>query len=116
MDRTGSSYTSITNGFSMIISFFLLVMGAYYLGKYFFKLSDSNTLKLLALVITIIVFLSETCLLLLSFHKEDMRRQKEGIRTGRNTYYSESFAYKLNKAYRNNVNNRYNRSFKRKQE
>ena len=115
LDRTGSSYTSITNGFSMIISFFLLVMGAYYLGKYFFKLSDSNTLKLV-LVITIIVFLSETCLLLLSFHKEDMRRQEEGIRTGRNTYYSDSFAYRFNKAYRNNVNNRYNRSFKRKQE
>ena len=34
IDRTGNSLTSITNGFSMIISFFLLVIGSYYLGKY----------------------------------------------------------------------------------
>ena len=39
-------------------SFFLLVLGSYYVGKYFFGLSDSNTLKLV-LVITIIVFLSD---------------------------------------------------------
>ena len=97
----------------MIISFFLLVIGSYYLGKYFFGLNDSNTLKLV-LVITIIVFLSETCLLLLSFHKEDLKRQKEGIKTGQNRYYSDSFAYRFNKEYRNQVNNRYNNRFKKK--
>ena len=113
IDRTGNSFTSITNGFSMIISFFLLVIGSYYLGKYFFGLNDSNTLKLV-LVITIIVFLSETCLLLLSFHKEDLKRQKEGIRTGQNNYYSDSFAYRFNKDYRNSVNKRYDRMFKKK--
>ena len=113
IDKTGNSFTSITNGFSMIISFFLLVIGSYYLGKYFFNLSDSNTLKLV-LVITIIVFLSETCLLLLSFHREDLKRQKEGIKTGKNVYYSDSFAYRFNKDYRNKVNQRYDRLYKKK--
>jgi hypothetical protein len=113
IDRTGNSFTSITNGFSMIISFFLLVIGSYYLGKYFFGLNDSNTLKLV-LVITIIVFLSETCLLLLSFHKEDLKRQKEGIKSGKSNYYSDSFAYRFNKNYRNQVNNRYDKLFKKK--
>ena len=99
----------------MIISFFLLVIGSYYLGKYFFGLNDSNTLKLV-LVITIIVFLSETCLLLLSFHREDIKRQKERIKSGKNQYYSDSFAYRFNKEYRNQVNNRYNKYFKKKVE
>ena len=115
IDKTGNSFTSITNGFSMIISFFLLVIGSYYLGKYFFNLSDSNTLKLV-LVITIIVFLSETCLLLLSFHREDLKRQKEGIKNGKNKYFRESFAYKFNKAYRNNIDNKYNKNIKKKQD
>ena len=99
----------------MIISFFLLVIGSYYLGKYFFGLSDSNTLKLV-LVITIIVFLSETCLLLLSFHKEDLKKQKEGIRSGQNKYYSNSFAYRFNKDYRNRIDNKYDKLFKKKVE
>jgi len=115
IDKTGNSFTSITNGFSMIISFFLLVIGSYYLGKYFFGLSDSNTLKLV-LVITIIVFLSETCLLLLSIHKEDLKKQKEGIRSGQNKYYSNSFAYRFNKDYRNRIDNRYDKLFKKKVE
>jgi hypothetical protein len=117
IDKTGKSFTSITNGFSMIISFFLLVIGSYFLGKYFFGLNDSNTLKLV-LVITIIVFLSETCLLLLSFHKEDLKRQKEIIQKGEshNKYYSNSFAYRFNKDYRSSVNNRYDRMFKKKLE
>ena len=115
IDKTGNSFTSITNGFSMIISFFLLVIGSYYLGKYFFGLSDSNTLKLV-LVITIIVFLSETCLLLLSFHKEDLKKQKEGIRSGQNKYYSNSFAYRFNKDYRNRIDNKYDKLFKKKVE
>lgn len=106
IDKTGNSYASITNGFSMIISFFLLVMGSYYLGKYFFGLNDSNTFKLV-LVITIVVFLSETCLLLLSFHREDMKRQQEISLRGANKYYSNSFAYKFNKGYRNNVDKKY---------
>lgn len=112
IDRTGSSIVSITGGLSMIVSFFLLVIGSYYLGKYFFGLSDSNTLKLV-LVITIIVFLSETCLLLLSLHKEDMKRLKEG-KQDIGSYYRESFAYKFNKNYRNHVNNQYFQKFKAK--
>ena len=106
IDKTGNSYTSITNGFSMIVSFFLLVMGSYYLGKYFFGLNDSNTYKLV-LVITIVVFLSETCLLLFSFHREDMKRQREVLSKGVKKYYSNSFAYKFNKNYRNNVDKSY---------
>ena len=117
LDRTGSSITSITNGFSMIISFFLLVIGSYYLGKYFFGLSDSNTLKLV-LVITIIVFLSETCLLLLSLHKEDMKKIKEGNQQNNvyGGYYKNSFAYKFNKDYRNKVNGQFYQRFKKKTE
>ena len=117
IDKTGKTFGSITNGFSMIISFFLLVIGSYYLGKYFFKLSDSNTLKLV-LVITIVVFLSETCLLLLSFHKEDLKREREELRSGKgkNRYYSNSFAYRFNKDYRNTIDNRYNNYFKKKVE
>ena len=114
LDRTGSSITSITGGFSMIISFFLLVLGSYYLGKYFLGLSDSNTLKLV-LVITIIVFLSETCLLMLSLHKEDMKRQKEGVQSI-GGYYKDSFAYRFNKNYRNKVNNKYFQKFKTKKD
>ena len=112
LDRTGSKIASITGGFSMIVSFFLLVIGSYYLGKYFFGLSDSNTLKLV-LVITIIVFLSETCLLMLSLHKEDMKRQEEG-RQNVGGYYRDSFAYRFNREYRNKVNNRYFQRFKTK--
>ena len=114
LDRTGSSITSITGGFSMIISFFLLVLGSYYLGKYFLGLNDSNTLKLV-LVITIIVFLSETCLLMLSLHKEDMKRQKEGVQSI-GGYYKDSFAYRFNKNYRNKVNNKYFQKFKTKKD
>ena len=115
IDRTGSSITSITSGFSMIVSFFLLVIGSYYLGKYFFGLSDSNTLKLV-LVITIIVFLSETCLLMLSLHKEDMKRQKEGKTNSSSGYFKDSFAYRFNRIYRNRVDNKYNNKFKKKVE
>ena len=116
LDRTGSSIASITSGFSMIVSFFLLVIGSYYLGKYFFGLSDSNTLKLV-LVITIIVFLSETCLLLLSLHKEDMKKIKEGNQhNGFGGYYQNSFAYKFNKDYRNKVNGQFYQRFKKKTE
>ena len=114
MDRTGKSLVSVTGGFSMVFSFFLLVIGSYYLGKYFFEMSDSNTFKLV-LVITIIVFLSETCLLLLSLHKEDMKRQKEGGGpNGINRYYKNSFAYRFNKDYRNKVNGRFFQKFKKK--
>ena len=93
---------------SMTFSFFLFVVASYYIGKYCIGLSDSNTIKLV-LVVTIIVILSEICLLLLSIHKEDMKNMKkqvEGINReiGR-YYYSNSFAYKFNKEYRNKVEN-----------
>ena len=108
--------TIIKNGLSLLISFFVIVLGAYYFGKYFFKLNDSNTLNLV-IVITIIVLLSEICLILLSIHKEDLKIQEGGIQYGRNIYYGqESFAYKFNKSYRNRVDNKYDRRFKKKRE
>ena len=108
--------TIIKNGLSLLISFFVIVLGAYYFGKYFFKLNDSNTLNLV-IVITIIVLLSEICLILLSIHKEDLKIQESGIQYGRNIYYGqESFAYKFNKSYRNRVDNKYDRRFKKKRE
>ena len=102
--------------FSMIFLFFIIVIGSYYLGKYIFGLSDSNTVQFV-LIVTIIVFLTETCLLLLSIHKEDMKNIKknvEGINREFGRYrYSDSFAYKFNKNYRNKVE--YNNSLNDKQ-
>ena len=89
-------YTSLSQGISMIVSLFLIVIGSYFFSKQFLGLSDSACYKVV-LVVTIIVFISESCLLLLRLHKEQMSRPyKEGIKTN-------SFAYKFNKDYRKKI-------------
>lgn len=113
LDRGGNKLMSITNGFSMIFSFFLLVGGAYYLGKYFFGLNDSNTYKLM-LVVTIVVFISEACLLLLKLHREDMRLYNDS--PNRKKMFENSFAYKFNKSYRRNIDQMYNLKSKEKKD
>ena len=105
--KKDNNFNSISSGISLIFSFFLLVLGSYYLGKNFFGLSDSNTYKLM-LIVTIIVFLSETCLLLLKIHRNEMKELEEG--KGFNNIYKNSFAYKFNRNYRNLINNYYNKS------
>ena len=77
----------------MLASLFLLVLGSYYLGKYFLGMNDSATYKLV-LVITIVVLISEMVLIVLKMNKEDeknltIKKIKES-----------SFAYKFNKKYR----------------
>ena len=93
----------------MIASFFLLVLGSYYFGKQFLGLSESGTFKL-TLVVTVIVFLSETCLLLLKMHKEQMKD------IANNKTASNSFAYRFNKEYRNKIVNTNDPSIKNKKE
>ena len=105
--RKKYNFNSISSGISLIFSFFLLVLGSYYLGKNFFGLSDSNTYKLM-LIVTIIVFISETCLLLLQIHRNEMKELEEG--KGFNNIYKNSFAYKFNRNYRNLINNYNNKS------
>ena len=104
-----TSYNSLSYGFSMIASFFLLVLGSYYFGKQFLGLSESGTFKL-TLVVTVIVFLSETCLLLLKMHKEQMKD------IANNKTASNSFAYRFNKEYRNKIVNTNDPSIKNKKE
>jgi hypothetical protein len=87
---------SLSYAFSMIASFFLLVLGSYYLGKYFFGMSDSNTYKLV-LVITIIVLLSEMFLFLIKMNKDSEKILTPG------KIMETSFAYKFNKQYRDIV-------------
>ncbi len=82
----------------MIISLFLLVLGGYYLGKYFLGLNDGNTYKLM-LVIFIIVFLSEMFLLVLKMNKES----ESGVGGGSVKLKKSSFAYMFNKKYRDEV-------------
>ena len=101
-NKSNKSFNSINSGISLILSFFLLVLGSYYLGKNFFGLSNSNTYKLM-LIVTIIVFLSETCLLLLKLHKDEMKEIEEG-KGNYDNIYKNSFAYKFNKNYRNLIN------------
>ena len=85
--------SSLSYAFSMVGSFFLIVLGSYYLGKHFFKLEDSNTYKLI-LVITIIVLIAEMFLLIIKLHKADETKLNPGKIKER------SFAYRFNKKYR----------------
>ena len=85
--------SSLSYAFSMVGSFFLIVLGSYYLGKYFFKMEDSSTYKLI-LVITIIVLISEMFLLIIKINKTDQTKLNPGKIKER------SFAYRFNKKYR----------------
>jgi len=84
---------SLSYAFSMVGSFFLIVLGSYYLGKHFFGMQDSNTYKLV-LVITIIVLISEMFLLIIKLNKSDESNLlPEKLK-------ERSFAYRFNKKYR----------------
>jgi len=90
-------------GVSMIGSFFLLVLGSYYLGRDYLGWSQANTLKL-TLVVTIVVFFAEAFLLIIKLSKED---------TSQNIKASDkikkySLAYQLNQKYRNSFLNKEN--------
>jgi hypothetical protein len=84
---------SLSYAFSMVGSFFLIVLGSYYLGKHFFGMQDSSTYKLV-LVITIIVLISEMFLLIIKLNKSDENNLLPGKLKER------SFAYRFNKKYR----------------
>jgi len=86
--------STLCNAFSMIASLFLLSLGAYYLGKYFLQMNDSNTYKLV-LVVTIIVLISEMIHLVLK-----IIRESEKNFSANNKLIENSFAYKFNKKYR----------------
>mgnify|MGYP000974478602 CR=1 FL=1 len=91
---------STSQGISMIASFFLIVLGSYYLGIYYLEWSKANTLKL-TLVVTIIVFFAEAFLLIIKMHREDTKtyryKASENIKNN-------SLAYKLNPKYRASFN------------
>jgi hypothetical protein len=84
---------SLSFAMNMIGSFFLVVLGSYYFGKYFLELEDAVTYKLV-LVVTIVVFLAETVLLMIKLHRDS---EKLGnYSKGKNN----SFAYRFNRKYR----------------
>lgn len=113
-NKNNNYFSSINQGISMIGSFFLLVYGAYFLGKNILKLSDSNT-YILTLIVTIIVFLSETTLMLITIQQKELK-EKNFDPNYNMKYYKNSFAYKFNKNYRNHINNPLNKNIKNKKE
>ncbi len=94
--QTEEKENTVTFGFNMIGSFLLIVLGAYYLGKYYFEMEDQNTYKLV-LVITIIVIIAEGMLLILKLNK-----YSKIVPTS--SQIENSFAYRFNKSYRNKFN------------
>ena len=109
-----NSLNSLNRGISMIGSFFLLVYGAYFLGKRVFKLNESYT-YILTLVVTIVVFLSEVVLLLIHIHQKELK-EKNSDPNYNIKYYKNSFAYQFNKNYRNHIKNPINKNVKSKQD
>lgn len=96
------SENSGSQGVSMVASFFLIVLGSYYLGIYYLEWSKANTLKL-TLVVTIIVFLAEAFLLIIKMHREDMKNYKSKRPYGygaNENIRKNSLAYRLNAKYR----------------
>jgi hypothetical protein len=91
---------SMSFAINMVGSFFLIVLGSYYLGKHLLELDDSVTYKLV-LVVTIVVFIAESVLLMLKLHRES---EKLGSYSKGKT---NSFAYRFNRKYRieNDVKN-----------
>jgi hypothetical protein len=91
---------STNQGISMISSFFLIVLGSYYLGIYYLEWSKASSLKL-TLIVTIIVFFAEAFLLIIKMHREDNKsfrnKASENIKNN-------SLAYKLNQKYRDSFN------------
>jgi len=98
---------TLSYGISMIASFFLLVLGSFYLGRDYLEWSPANTLKL-TLVVTIIVFFAEAFLLIIKLSKqEDSKNFKASDRIKKY-----SLAYQLNEKYRNSFLNPTNYSKK----
>jgi len=94
---------TLSYGINMLVSFFLLVLGSYYLGKDYLGWSQSNTLKL-TLVVTIVVFFAEAFLLIIKLSKED--DLNKGKASDKIKKYS--LAYQLNQKYRNSFLNKDN--------
>jgi hypothetical protein len=88
--------STVSFAFSMISSFFLLVLGSYYLGKYVFELEEQYN-YILVLVVTIIVVLAETILLILKLHQESVKYSSNS------KLKENSFAYRFNRRYRQNM-------------
>jgi hypothetical protein len=91
--KKSKTENSLSYAFSMVGSFFLIVLGSYYLGKHFFGMQDSSTYKLV-LVITIIVLISEMFLLIIKLNRSTDNKLISSKMKER------SFAYKFNKKYR----------------
>lgn len=95
-NKVKETENTLSYGISMIASFFLLVLGSYYLGRDYLGWSPANTLKL-TLVVTIVVFFAEAFLLIIKLSKqEDSRKYKASDHIKKN-----SLAYQLNQKYRN---------------
>jgi hypothetical protein len=84
---------SIAYAFNLVGSFFLIVFGSYYFGKYLLGLNDRNN-YIIVLVVSIIVFIAEAILLIIRLHKDSNRMS--------NKTRDNSFAYRFNRKYRGN--------------
>lgn len=88
--------SSASYGINLIVSFFLVIFGSFWLCKYIFELSDLSTFKI-TLVISIVVMFAEAMLLLIKLDKESKKEiNLKGLKKG-------SFAYKFNKSYRDKL-------------
>jgi len=97
------SQNTLSYGINMLVSFFLLVLGSYYLGRDYLGWSQASTLKL-TLVVTIVVFFAEAFLLIIKLSKED--NFINGKASDKIKKYS--LAYQLNQKYRNSFLNKDN--------
>lgn len=93
---------TLSYGVSMIVSFFLLVLGSFYFGRDYLMWSPANTLKL-TLVVTIIVFFAEAFLLIIKLSKQDDALKNHKAASDRIKKYS--LAYQLDEKYRNSFLN-----------
>lgn len=88
--------SNIGYGISMLTSFFLIVMGIYYLCDLVLKLSRETTLKI-TIVTTIVVVIAEAFLLLIRLDRDDKKN------FNRANLNKNSVAYKFNLEYKNKV-------------
>jgi hypothetical protein len=87
--------SSVSFAFNMLGSFFLIVFGSYYMGKYVFDMPDKYN-YILVLIVSIVVFIAEAVLLMIKLHKDSMI-----MNAARGNLKENSFAYRFNKSYRN---------------
>ena len=95
------STSSVADGINLLLCFFIIVIGSFYFGRSILGLKPESNFKLV-LVVTIVVFISETCLLMIKLNRE------HSDYTERNHLIKDSFAYRFNNKYRNSVDNQYN--------